>query len=145
MDQILEILGPGGEDDKIDFEQFYQKFVQFMNQGDNIDEEEEDTMQQVVEEKAVITKPSNHKMDGGVFNENLKRSFEKNIIPNKTSPNKQRNFRRKPSQVSFPCSYCFFWNAQQILSCCTIDNLFIIFCLGSTIWPHPPGEHIFRG
>ena len=113
VDQILEILGPGGEDDKIDFEQFYQKFVQFMNQGDNIDEEEEDTMQQVVEEKAVITKTSNHKMDGGVFNENLKRSFEKNIIPSKTSPNKQRNFRRKSSQVSFPCSHCFFWNAQN--------------------------------
>ena len=104
VDQILEILGPGGEEDKIDFEQFYQKFVEFMKQGNNIDEEKEDIKQQVVEVNEVITKTSNQKMDGGVFNEHLKRSFEKNLVHTNTSPTKQaaqRNFRRKSSQVHF--------------------------------------------
>jgi hypothetical protein len=117
VDQILEILGPGGDEDKIDFEQFYQKFVEFMKQGVNINEEEEDTTQQVVEEEG-LTKTSNHKADGGVFNENLKRAIEKNV-PYKTSPNKQaaqRNLRRKSSQVSF----LLYINILSLLSICCL-------------------------
>jgi hypothetical protein len=119
VDQILEILGPGGDEDKIDFEQFYQKFVQFMKQGDKINEEKEGTVQQVVEEE-VITKTSNQKSDGGVFNENLKRAFEKNV-PYKTSPNKQaaqRNLRRKSSQVCF--SHIYIIHCYS--SCCLIQS-----------------------
>ena len=42
VDQILEILGPGEEDqDQIDFEQFYQKFVHFMN--NRVQEKEDNT------------------------------------------------------------------------------------------------------
>ena len=101
VDQILDILDPGEEThDKIDFDQFYQKFVEFMNSGDKVD----GVNMRVIEHNNYNTNNTNlnlspSKMDQGVFNENLRRSFEKNTISTTSSPYK-KNMRRKTSQVS---------------------------------------------
>ena len=73
VDQILEILGPGEEGkDKVDFDEFYLKFVEYMRNGVKLDN------------------------DNGVFNENLKRAFEKDE-PLSKSPSKI--LKRRSSQV----------------------------------------------
>jgi len=100
VDQILDILDPGEEThDKIDFDQFYQKFVEFMNSGDKVD----GVNMRVIEHNNYNTNNTNlnlspSKMDQGVFNENLRRSFEKNTISTTSSPYK-KNMRRKTSQA----------------------------------------------
>eukprot|EP00092_Neocalanus_flemingeri_P025669 GFUD01027830.1.p1 GENE.GFUD01027830.1~~GFUD01027830.1.p1 ORF type:complete len:556 (+),score=215.44 GFUD01027830.1:174-1841(+) len=109
VDQILDILDPGEEtQDTIDFDQFHQKFVEFMNSGDKVDA----SNMRVVENNKHNSNMTNLNMspgktDQGVFNENLRRSFEKNSISTTSSPykspnNKQvavRNMRRKTSQA----------------------------------------------
>jgi len=105
IEQILEILVPGEEtQDMIDFDQFYQKFVEYMNSGEKVN----DNNVRVTEHNNHYTNMANlnlspSKIDQGVFNENLRRSFEKNTIStvNTSSPNKvvQRNMRRKTSQA----------------------------------------------
>lgn len=76
VDQILEILGPGVEGkDKVDFDEFYFKFVEYMRHGVNMDN------------------------DNGVFNENLKRAFEKDdpISKGPTKLLKRRSSQSKQS------------------------------------------------
>ena len=74
VDQILEILGPGEEGkDRVDFDEFYLKFVEYMRNG---------------------VKQDN---DNGVFNQNLKRAFEKDEPLSKSS---SKVLKRRPSQVS---------------------------------------------
>ena len=73
VDQILEILGPGEEGkDRVDFDEFYLKFVEYMRNG---------------------VKQDN---DNGVFNQNLKRAFEKDEPFSKSS---SKVLKRRPSQV----------------------------------------------
>jgi len=101
VDQILDILDPGEEtQDKINFEQFYQKFVQFMNNGDKVEEE-----LKMSEQNKYNLNMAPSKVDQGVFNENLRRSFEKNSISTASSPYRSpdrkmlKNSRRKNSQA----------------------------------------------
>jgi len=73
VEQILEILGPEEEGrDKVDFDEFYLKFVEYMKNGVNMG------------------------CDNGVFNENLKRAFEKDD-PVSKGPSKL--LRRRSSQT----------------------------------------------
>ena len=79
VDQILEILGPGKEGkDRVDFDEFYLKFVEYMRSGVKWDN------------------------DNGVFNENLKRAFEKDE-PSCRSPSKI--LKRRSSQVNYHTPY----------------------------------------
>jgi len=74
VDQVLEILGPGKEGkDTVDFDEFYLKFVEYMRNGIMLNN------------------------DNGVFNENLKRAFEKDDLVSK-SPSKKL-IKRRPSQA----------------------------------------------
>ena len=117
VDEILAILDPGEQThDRINFNQFYQKFVEFLERGDKASEDNmrvgEDSMR-VGEQNNYNTNTdhlnlSPNMKNQGVFNENLRRSFEKNIISTPSSPyrtngrkdSEQRNMRRKISQVS---------------------------------------------
>ena len=60
------------EKDKVDFDEFYLKFVEYMRNGVNQDN------------------------DNGVFNQNLKRAFEKDEPFSKSS---SKVLKRRPSQV----------------------------------------------
>jgi len=74
VDQVLEILGPGKEGkDRVDFDEFYLKFVEYMRSGVKRDK------------------------DNGVFNENLKRAFEKDDEPSCRTPSKI--LKRRSSQA----------------------------------------------
>jgi len=111
VDQILTIFDSGEEtQDKIDFEQFYQKFVEFMNSS----EKGEDNNMLVSEQNSynnntnmTYLNVSPSVQSQGVFNENLRRSFDKNIISTPSSPYKssatkdadQKKMRRKISQA----------------------------------------------
>jgi len=109
VEQILQIFNSGEEtQDKIDFDQFYRKFVEFMNSS-----EKEDSSNMLVGENSsystnmdyLTVSPSGKSQ--GVFNENLRRSFDKNIISTPSSPYKssvgkdaeQKKMRRKISQA----------------------------------------------
>ena len=73
VDQVLEILGPVEEGkDRVDFDEFYLKFVEYMRNGVKLDN------------------------DNGVFNENLKRAFEKDEPVSKSS---SKVLKRRSSQV----------------------------------------------
>jgi len=73
VDQVLEILGPVEEGkDKVDFDEFYLKFVEYMRNGVKLDK------------------------DNGVFNENLKRAFEKDEPVSKSS---SKVLKRRSSQA----------------------------------------------
>lgn len=109
VEEILAILDPGEQtQDKINFDQFYKKFVEFLERGDK---NSEDTMRMGEQNNyntnmAYLNLSPNMK-NQGVFNENLRRSFEKNIISTPSSPyrtngrkdSEQRNMRRKISQA----------------------------------------------
>ena len=109
VEQILQIFDSGEEtQDRIDFDQFYRKFVEFMSSS-----EKGDKSNMLVEEQnnyntnMTYLNVSPTVQCQGVFNENLKRSFEKNIISTPSSPYKssvtkddQKKMRRKISQVS---------------------------------------------
>ena len=91
VDQILEILGPGEEGkDRVDFDEFYLKFVEYMRNG---------------------VKQDN---DNGMFNQNLKRAFEKDEPFCKSS---SKVLKRRPSQVVHyiasyqSCNYYFIGKA----------------------------------
>jgi len=75
VDQILEIFDPGDvEKDQIDFDEFYLKYVEYMSNGVRIDN------------------------DNGVFNENLKRAFDKDddtFVTKSTS----KHLKRRSSQA----------------------------------------------
>jgi len=109
VEQILQIFNSGEEtQDKIDFDQFYRKFVEFMNSS-----EREDSVDMLVGERSsystnmdyLTVSPSGKSQ--GVFNENLRRSFDKNMISTPSSPYKssvakdaeQKKMRRKISQA----------------------------------------------
>jgi len=109
VEQILQIFNSGEEtQDKIDFDQFYQKFVDFMSSS-----EKGDNSNMLVEEhnnlntNMTYLNVSPNVQSQGVFNENLRRSFEKNIISTPSSPYKsssitkddQKKMRRKISQA----------------------------------------------
>jgi len=109
VEQILQIFNSGEEtQDKIDFDQFYQKFVDFMSGS-----EKGDNSNMLVEEhnnlntNMTYLNVSPNVQSQGVFNENLRRSFEKNIISTPSSPYKsssitkddQKKMRRKISQA----------------------------------------------
>ena len=117
VDQILEILGPGDKgQDKIDFEQFYQKFVQFMNNG--VEEKEDYTEVEDNEAKQNSKMMYTPVEDSGVFNENLKRAFEKDApLTSTTKQGQSRNTKRKSSQVRF---------YRNFFLCCTITILKLI-------------------
>jgi len=109
VEQILDILDPGEEiQDKIDFDQFYQKFVDFMNSEDKAD----NGNMLVAEHNNYNTNMtylnvSPNMTSQGLFNENLKRSFEKNGVSTPSSPYRsnntrdmdQKKMRRKISQA----------------------------------------------
>jgi len=108
VEQILQIFDSGEEtQDRIDFDQFYRKFVEFMSSS-----EKGDKSNMLVEEQnnyntnMTYLNVSPTVQCQGVFNENLKRSFEKNIISTPSSPYKssvtkddQKKMRRKISQA----------------------------------------------
>jgi len=109
VEQILQIFNSGEEtQDKIDFDQFSQKFVEFMSSS-----EKGDNSNMLVEEhnnlntNMTYLNVSPNVQSQGVFNENLRRSFEKNIISTPSSPYKsssitkddQKKMRRKISQA----------------------------------------------
>ena len=101
VDQILNILDPGEEtQDRIDFDQFYKKFVEYMNSGDKKTENVKVTAHNIHNTNLVNLNLSPSRLDMGEFNENLRRSFEKNTI---SSPNckkvEKRNLKKKSSQV----------------------------------------------
>jgi len=102
LEQVLEILDPGdGSQDKMDFDQFYDRFTQFMSSEENLQE-------RVMPESRPSTYSPTHTHYNpsygntkvqGVFNENLKRSFEKNMISTPalhhgSGDKKQKNIRR---------------------------------------------------
>jgi len=108
VEQILQIFNSGEEtQDKIDFDQFYKKFVEFMSGS-----EKGDNSNMLVEEhnnlntNMTYLNVSPNVQSQGVFNENLRRSFE-NIISTPSSPYKsssitkddQKKMRRKISQA----------------------------------------------
>ena len=96
VDQILNILDPGEEtQDRIDFDQFYKKFVEYMNSGDKKTENVKVTAH-IHNTNLVNLNLSPSRLDMGEFNENLRRSFEKNTI---SSPNCKKVEKRKSSQV----------------------------------------------
>jgi len=108
VEQILQIFDSGEEtQDKIDFDHFYQKFVEFMSSS-----EKGDNSNMLVEEhnnfntNMTYLNVSPNVQSQGVFNENLRRSFDKNIISTPSSPYKnsitkddQKKMRRKISQA----------------------------------------------
>jgi len=108
VEQILQIFDSGEEtQDKIDFDHFYQKFVEFMSSS-----EKGDNGNMLVEEhnnfntNMTYLNVSPNVQSQGVFNENLRRSFDKNIISTPSSPYKnsitkddQKKMRRKISQA----------------------------------------------
>jgi len=97
--QILEILNPGDEsNDKIDFDQFYQKFVDFMNAESIPTDQSMKSRPLTNHSYQTYLGSSPNKRDQGVFNENLKRSFEKNLVST-PSGHKNEPIRRKVSQV----------------------------------------------
>jgi len=108
VEQILQIFDSGEEtQDRIDFDRFYQKFVEFMSSS-----EKGDNSNMLVEEhnnfntNMTYLNVSPTVQSQGVFNENLRRSFDKNIISTPSSPYKnsitkddQKKMRRKISQA----------------------------------------------
>eukprot|EP00091_Calanus_sinicus_P005255 TRINITY_DN15682_c0_g1_i1.p1 TRINITY_DN15682_c0_g1~~TRINITY_DN15682_c0_g1_i1.p1 ORF type:complete len:355 (-),score=77.30 TRINITY_DN15682_c0_g1_i1:9-1073(-) len=105
VEEILAILDPGEQtQDRINFDQFYQKFVEFLERGDKISE---DNMREHSNTNTAFLNLSPNMKNQGVFNENLRRSFDKNIISTPSSPyrangrkdSEQRNMRRKISQA----------------------------------------------
>ena len=110
VDEILAILDPGEQThDRINFNQFYQKFVEFLERGDKASEDNMRVGEQInYNTNTDHLNLSPNMKNQGVFNENLRRSFEKNIISTPSSPyrtngrkdSEQRNMRRKISQVS---------------------------------------------
>lgn len=109
VEEILAILDPGEQtQDRINFDQFYQKFVEFLERGDKASEDNmRNGEQNNYNANTAYLNLSPNMKNQGVFNENLRRSFEKNTISTPSSPyrtngrkdSEQRNMRRKISQA----------------------------------------------
>jgi len=97
VDQILDILGPVEEgQDRVEFSQFYQKFVELMRNERYENKDMDDDEFQYRSNAAIRDIPLK---DRGVFNENLKRAFEKDApAPSRKSPSKQ--LKRRSSQTT---------------------------------------------
>ena len=138
LEQVLEILDPGvGSQDKMDFDQFYDRFTQFMSSEENLQE-------RVMPESRPITYRTTHTHYNpsygntkvqGVFNENLKRSFEKNMISTPalhhgSGDKKQKNFKGL-SQVDITKRLVYYSGEINVL--------------GTSHWANSIGQHLFRG
>ena len=100
VDQILEILGPVEEgQDRVEFSQFYQRFVELMRNEryENCKDMDGNECRYRSNNTAIHDIPLK---DRGVFNENLKRAFEKDAPapPSRKSPS-SKQLKRRSSQV----------------------------------------------
>lgn len=90
VEQILDIFDGGAEgaEDRIDFEAFHSRVVAFLMEGE-----------ERVGEMEVQSRRRASTSSQGVFNENLRRSFEKSTSSPVRSPGRRARTRRKGSQT----------------------------------------------
>ena len=96
VEQILDIFdgGAGEEEDRIDFDAFHSRVVAFLMEGE-----------ERVGEMEVQGRRRASTSSQGVFNENLRRSFDKSTSSPARSPGRRARPRRKGSQVGGRCTW----------------------------------------
>jgi len=103
VEQILEIFGCGSEESgvtggRLTFDQFATRIVSFMQEGGAA---EADTVRITNQKNLNLRRRSSnsHPEDNGVFNENLKRAFEKDTPAVTSSPVDSTKIRKRSSQT----------------------------------------------